>query len=82
MLNTEDQHQIERIETAATTISKSLVGMSNDDALTALVVVMADVIDQGFDPSQWHLALAEISMTLAANLGKGCDCDAEHGTEH
>ena len=83
MLNTEEKQQIERIESAATTVSKALLGLSNDDALTVLMLVAADVLEQGIDPSQWHLALAELHMTLATNLGKGCDCDdADHGTEH
>lgn len=66
---TEDPEQIARIEKVATAISKSLAGVNNNIALMALCLVISDVVEQGMDPSQWHLTLADINMAIAMNLG-------------
>ena len=81
---TNDTEKLDDIQTVADAIFKALqsINPNPEDAMMALCLVLSFVIENNIDPNQWHKAVAELHMTLASNLGKGCDCDADHGTEH
>lgn len=75
----EEDERFEKVIEAANAAAKTLVGLEAEDALYALSIVVANILEEVIPSEHWLMAMAAFQSSVSASL----ECDeTEHGTEH
>ena len=78
----EEDERFEKMVEAANAAAKTLAGLEAEDAMYALSIAVANILEETIPPEDWLAAMAAFQSSVSASLDHECDCDADHGTEH
>lgn len=73
-----EEEQREAVERVLRAIAKAVAKSRNGDALTALGISAAEIIEHTIEPELWAATIRDLHSVIIGTL-YGCDGEADHG---